>query len=65
MKTETSPLGHYAPSPLKVIQTGKEDLIHLRILKREIACDPAVTILENGSIIEPANWDVSWFANYE
>lgn len=66
MKIETSALLNYTASPLKVTVPAFGDKSHLRVLKKEkVPGDQSFSFSYNTNINEAANWDASWFANYE
>jgi hypothetical protein len=66
LKTETSALLHYNVSPLKIIEKDGKDKAWLLVLNGEEALsNQRFSLIKNASINESANWDASWFSNYE
>ena len=65
MKTE-APF-HYSTFPLKIAEDNKPTLqiIQLSVIKNNDFRNQRFAFINNKAIEDSANWDASWFTNYE
>ena len=65
MKTE-APF-HYSNFPLKIAEDNKPTLqkTQLRVIKHDDFRNQRFAFINNKAIEDSANWDASWFTNYE
>ena len=65
MKTE-APF-HYSNFPLKIVEDNESapQKTQLRVIDKSNFSNQRFAFIDNKAIEDSANWDASWFTNYE